>query len=132
MNFGKNTRARRLRKQKAIKLNETFDNSFFLSSNFLFIFLKERLWWEFEQIVWQMFSTILNRVYKKQVNFSIRKGGKQVWRKVLNKFEEISEQPELKSCLWLVAFKSDNQTCRMCYILVENYESRSKPMNSIQ
>ena len=71
-----------------------------------------------------MFSTIPNRVYKKQVNVSIGKGGKQIWRKVLNKFEENSEQPVLKSCLWLVAFKSDNQTFGMCHILVENDESR--------
>ena len=71
-----------------------------------------------------MFSTIPNRVYEKQVNVSIRKGGKQIRRKVLNKFEEISEQPVLKSCLWLVAFKSVNQTFGMCHILVENDESR--------
>ena len=79
-----------------------------------------------------MLLTILNRVYKKQVNFSIRTGGRLSIRKVLNKFEEISEQPELKSCLWLVAFKSENQTFGMCHILVQNDESRSKPMNSIQ
>ena len=37
MNFGKNKRVSRLREQKTIKLNETFGNSFFLSSNFLCI-----------------------------------------------------------------------------------------------
>ena len=78
-----------------------------------------------------MLLTILNRVYKKTSKL-FHKNRWQAIRKVLNKFEEISEQPELKSCLWLVVFKSEDQTFGMCHILVQNDESRSKPMNSIQ
>ena len=50
-----------------------------------------------------MLLTILNRVYKKASKLLHKKRWWAI-RKVLNKFEEISEQPELKSCLWLVAF----------------------------